>query len=134
MPRPAANDFTIGKTADKRLHPPPDLDKPETALFLNIVAAHPPERFTVADLPLLVSYVRACVDEEVASGELRAGGYVSGGKPSAWLAIQTAAARRMTTLVRALRLSPASRGPSSSEPEISYYEKMALMQDRHDDN
>ena len=40
----------------------------------------------------------------------------------------------MTTLVRALRLSPASRGPSSSEPDsISYYEKMNLLEHLRDD-
>ena len=83
---------------------------------MSIVGSHPPDRFSDADLPLLCSYCRACIDEEVASAELRAAGYVADGKVSAWLAIQTAAARRMTTFVRALRLSPASRRSSSSEP------------------
>jgi phage terminase small subunit len=134
MPRKAASDFTTGTSA-ARLKPPADLDKPEAALFVSIVGAHPPERFTVADLPLLCAYCRACIDEEVASSELRAAGYVADGKVSPWLAIQTAAVRRVTTLCLALRLSPASRGPSSSEPDsISYYEKMNLLEHRDDPN
>ncbi len=135
MPRKAAADFTTGTEAGQRLRPPRDLDRPETALFLNIVGAYPADRFSAADLPLLCAYCRALVDEECASSELRAAGYVADGKVSAWLAVQTAAARRVTTLVRALRLSPASRGPSQAEPEVSYYEKMRLMSEHgRDDN
>jgi phage terminase small subunit len=120
MPRKAASDFTTGTSA-ARLKPPADLDKPESGLFVSIVGAYPPERFTVADLPLLSAYCRACIDEETASGELRAAGYVGDGKVSPWMTVLTGAARRMTTLVRALRLSPASRMTASAEPDgISY--------------
>jgi phage terminase small subunit len=136
MPRRAANDFTIpGTAAGQRLRPPRDLDKPEAALFLSIVLAHPPERFTDADLPLLCSYTRACIDEQCASAEMRASGYVAAdGKVSPWLAVLKEARRSMTTLVRALRLSPASRGPSQAEPEVSYYEKMHLLERRDEPN
>jgi hypothetical protein len=135
MPRKAAADFTTTVlAAGDRLRPPLGLDKPEAALFTTIVLAHPPERFTAADVPLLAAYVRSCIDEECASAELRAAGYVSD-RPSPWLAVLKEARRSMTTLVRALRLSPASRGPSASDlPEVSYYEKMALSEARRDDN
>ncbi len=133
MPRKAAADFTTGTIAGDRLRPPHELDKPEAELFVSIVGSHPPDRFRAVDMPLLCSYVRACIDEEVASAELRATGYISDGRPSAWLAIQTAAARRMTTLVRALQLSPASRSSSSGD-QLSYYEKMNLLQGHRDDN
>jgi hypothetical protein len=133
MPRKAAADFTTGTTAVERLRPPRDLDKPEAALFATIVCSHPPERFTGADMPQLCAYVRACVDEEVASAELRAAGYVSGDRPSPWLSILKEATRRMTTFARALKLSPASRQSSPSEPDISYYERMSLLEGRRDD-
>jgi hypothetical protein len=87
MPRKAAADFTTGATAVERLRPPRDLDKPEADLFLNIVCSHPPERFSLADMPLLCAYVRACIEEEVAAAELRNAGYINGDRPSPWLSI-----------------------------------------------
>jgi hypothetical protein len=134
MPRRAAADFApITTAADGRLKPPPDLDRPEAALFASYVLAHPPGRFSAAHMPMLCAYVRACVDEEVASGELRAGGYVIDGKPSPWLAVQKEARRAMTTLESSLR---ASRQPirANEVPEVSYYTRMSLLESRHDDD
>ena len=126
MPRKAAADFTTGTTAVDRLRPPPGLDKPEADLFMTIVLAHPPGRFNLGDVPTLCAYCRACIEEEVASAELKAAGYINDDRPSPWLAILKEARRSMTTLARSLKLSPASRQPSSQAEEPSYYTRLAL--------
>jgi hypothetical protein len=110
-----------------RLVPPSDLDQPERELFLTLVLAVPPSHFTVADEPLLSAFVRACVLEKTAAGELSAAGYVIGGKPNGWLSVWKEATRTMTVLSRLLRLNPIARPPVGQEPSpSSYYERISL--------
>jgi phage terminase small subunit len=77
----------------------------------------------------LAIYCKALVQERVAAGELRAAGYVNGGKPSPWLKVWTDSREAVTTLARMLSLNP--QGRSGLVPErqnVSYYEKMNLLE------
>jgi hypothetical protein len=131
MPRksPAAVDFP---ERTERLRPPPDLvDDDERQAFASLVLACRPDFFTEAHLPLLAAYSRAVVLERAASKGLREDRHVlRDGKPSPWLPILALASRQLTTLSRALRLSPASQHatPTPKEPPLppSYFERMAL--------
>jgi hypothetical protein len=137
MPRQAAaaSGFATG-TARPLLKPPPDLNALEKEAFLDIVLGAPPHHFIPSDLPLVVAYSRAIVQEKIAAGEL-AHAYVVDDKPSPWLPVWQASIRAVTTLARMLALSPGGRVPSKSleakEP-VSYYERMTLEGRRDEQN
>jgi hypothetical protein len=122
MPRQAAaaQAFTVNGSTRAMLKPPDDLA---------------PSHFLPSDVPLIAAYAKAIVAERVASGELAAA-YVIDDKPSPWLPIWQAKVRALTTLARMLSLSPGGRVASkpSDEQPISYYEKMALLEGRRDDD
>ena len=129
MPRQAAaaSGFAAS-TAPPLLKPPPDLNALEKETFLDIVLGAPPHHFIPSDLPLVVAYARAIVQEKIAAGELAAA-YVVDDKPSPWLPVWQASIRAVTTLARMLALSPGGRVPSkSAEPQepVSYYSRLAL--------
>ena len=129
MPRQAAaaSGFAAS-TARPLLKPPPDLNALEKETFLDIVLGAPPHHFMPSDLPLVVAYARAIVQEKIAAGELAAA-YVVDDKPSPWLPVWQASIRAVTTLARMLALSPGGRVPSkSAEPQepVSYYSRLAL--------
>ena len=114
---------------------PDDLDQVERVVFADLIAGAPPNHFLPSDIPLLACYSKAIVAERVASGELAAA-YIVDDKPSPWLAVWQAKVRALTTLARMLSLSPGGRVPSKSEPHepiSSYYERMALLEGRRDD-
>jgi hypothetical protein len=75
MPRKSAAQLAASPAspplAPSRVQPPPGLASDERALFLGIVLGTKAEHFQQADVPLLASYVRACVMEEVASAEIK---------------------------------------------------------------
>ena len=78
------------------------------------------------------------VREQVASGELAAGGYVGAdNRPSPWLAVLQQATRQVSTYSRMLRLNPSARvlakSPDERPTPISYYERLALEAKRRDD-
>ena len=56
-------------------------------------------------------------------------------KTSPWISIHMQATKAMTGLAAKLRLGPAARAPKQSKKEpapVSYYEKMALLEERDD--
>jgi hypothetical protein len=61
--------------------------------------------FHPGDANFLVAYCGAVVRERVASGELAAGGYVVGGKPSPWASLLNDAIRDLSVASRLLRLA-----------------------------
>ncbi len=129
MPRKSSAAIAFATDTTARIRPPDDLTGPARDVFLDLVCACRASHFTGSDIPLLCSYSRAIVLERTASAGLAADGHVTAdGRPSGWLGILAQATRTMSTLARALRLSPASRqSVPSSEPElVSAYERMSL--------
>jgi hypothetical protein len=65
---------------------------------------------------------------------MKASGYVSD-RPSPWLVVLQYAAKEMRSTARMLLLSPASyrEQPKPEELEVSYYERMSLLEARADD-
>jgi len=129
MPRKSSLDVAFPAGQANRLSPPDDLTGPARAMFLDLVSSVRPDFFQPAHRPLLVAYASALVEERVAAGELEAD-YIVDGKASPWLAIWQARMRAVTTLARALRLSPASQCITAPKEEplqpLSYYERQAL--------
>jgi hypothetical protein len=121
----------------ERLRPPPDLTGDPREVFVDLIAACRPDFFTEAHLPLLAAYSRAVVLEREASKGLREDGYVlRDGKPSPWLPLLAQASRQLTTLSRALRLSPASQhAPTTKEKPLplSWIDRMALLEEDRSD-
>jgi hypothetical protein len=135
MPRRSAADVAFG-TAHATLQPPDHLNELERAEFVALVLSVEPGHFRRSDLPLIEAFVRATVAERRASGELDAMPVTADGKPSPWLPVWLGALRATTTLARRLGLGVAGRAPSKlpeDKTEISYYEKMNLLEGRRDD-
>jgi len=94
----------------KRLKPPDSLSKAEAALFNEIVGSMPPDYFNHTDRLLLVRYVEAHAQAELAKRHLAKEGMVTKtGKPSPWITVQEKARRAVVALSIRLRLSPRSR-------------------------
>jgi hypothetical protein len=138
MPRQAAAAAGFGTgTTRAMLKPPADLNELERTEFVSLVLGAPPSHFLPSDLPLIAAYARAIVAEKIAAGELAAAGYVSGDRPSPWLAIWQAEVRAVTTLARMLSLSPGGRVPTKSpeaQEPVSYYSRLALEARRDERN
>jgi hypothetical protein len=136
MPRSpaAAQAFTATSTARPALRPPSDLTPLEREVFADICLGVEANHFLPCDVPLIAHLAQHIVLARVAFGELRAAGYVSD-RPSPWLAILQYASKEMRATSRALSLTPASYRPTPKpeELEVSYYEKMSLLESRHDD-
>ena len=136
MPRQSAADAAFGNTASGRIKPPSDLAGPERRLFVELVASCPPDHFREYDLPMLCAYCRACIREQVASAKLSACGYLSE-EGKSWASHLRDATRAMTTLNRALKLSPIARTPLPERREVqsgSYYSRMQLEGSRDEPN
>jgi hypothetical protein len=128
-PRQAAASAGVPTSTSGRLRPPDDLTGPERALFVDLVASVAGSHFRQSDLPVLCIFVRACVMEQTASGELSASGCVSSdGKVSPWASILKDAQRAVSVYSRLLRLNPVARQSAQPEEPISYYEKMSLLE------
>ena len=137
MPRQSAASAAFSPTATARpiLTPPVDLDPLEREEFANIVLGVPAHHFWPADVPLIALLAKNIVMERIAFGELRAAGYVSGDRPSPWLAILQQATKAVSATARMLSLTPASYRQPATKPEeaVSYYERMSLLEGRLDD-
>jgi len=139
MPRQAANaaqTFSPTGTTRPVLKPPPDLDALEREVFADIVLGVPVNHFLPGDTALIAHLARTIVLTRTAFGEMRAAGYVSDGKVSPWLQILQHAAKEMRSTARMLSLSPASYRPQQKpedDLEVSYYERMSLLESRADD-
>jgi phage terminase small subunit len=114
-----------------RLKCPADLDEPERQVFADIVASCEPTHFRASDLPLLTAYCRAVIMEQRSASEFAREPVLSDDRPSPWGAIHAAALKSMLGLSLRLRLSPQGRAKVSTkaEPKLSYYERMALLED-----
>jgi hypothetical protein len=100
---------------------------PERDLFIELIAANPPQHFRPSDMPLLTQYVAAAVLSERALDQLRRAPLVKG-KASPWLQVFDKANRACMALAMRLRLSPQARQPNNPkrEPQLSAYERMRL--------
>jgi hypothetical protein len=139
MPRSpaAASAFTVTPKTRPALKPPPDLNALEREEFANIVLGVEANHFLPCDTALVAHLAQHIVLARVAFGELRAAGYVSGDRPSPWLPVLAYAAKEMRATARALSLTPASYRPTpkpEEDLEVSYYEKMSLLEARPDDD
>src|SRR5262249_5827031 len=128
MPRKsaAAHAFPIHPGFSERLRPPPDLDEPARAVFLDLVSGAKPDAFRSSDLPLLCGYARAVGLEVGSAQELAAG-------EDKALARWEKAVKSMVALSMRLRLSPQARAPHTSRPDkppvpLSYYDRMRLAE------
>jgi phage terminase small subunit len=139
MPRRSAASFSVLSVPGNqpRLVPPADLNPPERATFVEIVAAKKPQHFEASDLPLLAAYCRAIELERHAALQLATDGYLTTeGRPSPWLAIMAQATKSMLALSTRLKLTPQSRShsaPARPERSLSAYEKLALMESGSDE-
>ena len=113
MPRKSAAALAAfqshGNGALTRLRPADDMSADAAAAFRHITASTAPGHFVEADRDLLHRYCQAIADARQADRELASGGFVVGGKPSAWLQVQREANKAIATLATRLRLSPQSR-------------------------
>lgn len=91
-----------------RLNPPPTLTDAEAKAFRSIVASLDPEFFAPSDVPLLVEYVRASAQADIAATALAESGAVVNGRASPWIVVQEKSVRSMVALAARLRLSPQS--------------------------
>jgi hypothetical protein len=121
--------------AAPRLRPSAELGPLEQRVFLDIVASCQPEHFRESDRPLLESYVRNVVLEKSAFAEYTREPVLADGTASPWKAVQTDARRALVDSSLRLRLAPQARQKVSTkaEPQLSYYERVALMESGEDD-
>jgi hypothetical protein len=111
------------------LKPPSNLTPAEREAFISVVAACDRRHFVPSDTPLLASYARAIVSDEMAAKMLRELGPVVNNKPSAWLVVKEKAHREMIALSLRLRLSPQGRAqhpPKTAEARPTWYERMEM--------
>jgi hypothetical protein len=135
MPRKSAAELAASPAspplAPPRVQPPPGLASDERALFLGIVLGTKAEHFQQADVPLLASYVRACVMEEVASAEIKRA-LTNGGDASLALKVHERMAKTLYQLSQRLRLNPLSRQPHLSRqsdtkaPALNVYDRLRM--------
>jgi len=100
---------------------------------LALVCSCPLGQFQASDNFLLCRYAELTVMAEEAAGELRAGGLVINGKPSAWWTIYCDATKELRALALRLWLGPQSRASKAPKTmpvrTMSVYEMMALEED-----
>lgn len=111
MPRLSAEALAspVVNVAHIRISPPAHLEPEAARIFRSIVGTVDAGHFTAADTTLLVEYVRAVVQADLAARRMAAEGHVSDGKVSPWLSVQEKSHRAMASLSVRLRLGPQSR-------------------------
>jgi hypothetical protein len=110
MPRKSAVAIATLEPRGHRLEPPPGLSDAERAAFVATVRSVKPGHFAAEDVPLLVAYAAAAVQERVIAHELEAAEDEKA-KDRLWLA-HGRVAGSLTRLARALRLGAMARAPS----------------------
>lgn len=110
MPRKSAAAIALLEPRGHRLEPPPDLSEAERAAFVAAVRSVKPGHFAAEDVPLLVAYAAATVQERAIARELEAAEDEKA-KDRLWLA-HGRVAGSLTRLARALRLGAMARAPS----------------------
>jgi hypothetical protein len=109
MPRKSAAALRLVEPRGQLLEPPPGLSAAERVAFGATVRSVKPGHFAAEDMPLLVAYASATVQERVISHALEKAEAES--LPTLWTAHGWVAGS-LTRLARALRLGAMARDPS----------------------
>jgi hypothetical protein len=109
MPRKSAAALRLVEPRGQRLDPPPGLSAAERSAFVATVRSVRPGHFAAEEVPLLVAFAAATVQERVISQALEKAEAES--LPTLWTA-HARVAGSLTRLARALRLGPMARNPS----------------------
>jgi hypothetical protein len=109
MPRKSAASLSLVDPRGHWLEPPPGLTAAERVAFDATVRSVKPGHFAAEDMPLLVAYASATVQERVISHALEKAEAES--LPTLWTA-HGRVAGSLTRLARALRLGAMARNPS----------------------
>jgi phage terminase small subunit len=122
-------DMACPSNSPAMLRAPSDLSPAEADVFSTVVADCEPGHFIRSDLPLLVSYARAIVQERGASEMLRVQGAVVGTQVSPWVGVLRGASADIQKLSMRLRVSPQARRQRAKtlppgHAQESYYDKM----------
>jgi hypothetical protein len=112
MPRKSAAATATLDPRGQRLEPPPGLSAAERAAFIATVGGVRPGHFAAEDVPLLVVYAAAIVQERDIAHELE-DAEDEKAKAPLWTA-HGRVAGSLTRLARALRLGAMARNPSRS--------------------
>jgi hypothetical protein len=119
-----------------RLTPPASMSEPARKVFLDLVLGAKADHFQVTDLPLLVRYCEAIATAERAEGEVAREPLIDD-RASPWVGILGQANKTVQGLSMRLRLSPQARAvnnPSRPQPQVSYYDRMALERQAQDED
>jgi hypothetical protein len=121
---------------NRRLSPPASLGQAEKQAFLDLITSCPATQFHSSDLPLLCRWAELVVMAETAAKAMASEGMLKpDGKPSGHFAIHREATRALNALALRLRLGPQSRAqkaPRQKVSNVSYYERMQLLEGASD--
>jgi hypothetical protein len=112
MPRKSAAALSLVASRGRELEPPPGLSAAERVAFANAVRSVKSGHFALEDVPLLVAYASATVQERAISGELE-----TAETDTAKAGLRAAHGRvagSLVRLARALRLGAMARSPAPS--------------------
>lgn len=112
MPRKSRASLAIGPVdrVRPRLVPSEGMGEDARKVFVELVAANPPQHFTASDWPLLAQYVEMILQAELAARAIeREGAVLANGRANPWVGIQRGALRSMGVLANRLRLCPGAR-------------------------
>jgi hypothetical protein len=115
MPRKSAAATATLDPRGRRLEPPLSLSKAEREAFVDVVKSVRPGHFNLDDMPLLITYAAAAVQERTISRKLEAASSSPDPDDKAEAVLWAAHARvagSLTRLARALRLGAMARNPS----------------------
>jgi hypothetical protein len=127
--RPSAEDRKIiPLPAADRVDPPDNLTAKEAILFREIVSRCPPKQFSLADVYLLVSFVRVTLIAERASRQLAKAR--SAAERGSWMKMLNDGTKLQAQLATKLRLATSSRhdvrqlSRQHAAHRLSYYDVM----------
>lgn len=115
MPRKSRASLAIGPVdrVRPRLVPPEGMGEDARKVFVELVAANPPQHFTASDAPLVAAYAEQIILAEQAARAIeREGAILPNGRVNPWIAIQRGALRMMGVYANCLRLCPGARSDS----------------------
>jgi hypothetical protein len=109
MPRRSAADRAMDaiRTGHAQLEPPSGMAGRERQLFDETVASLPDDHLAKEDRPLLVLYVQALVQAEMAATAIR-----NGTTDGYWVSLQSAATRNAALMATKLRIGALARDPT----------------------
>ena len=128
MPRKSSAAAATLDPRGQRLEPPPGLSTAQRAAFIATVKSVRPNHFAAEDMPILVAYAAAQVEERDIVRDLEAAKAAEDNQAKAVL--RTAQGRNagsLTRLARALRLGAMARDPTRSRRRPSTVEPSAPL-------